>query len=128
MRKKKQKKPQFVVDAQLLYKDFQEKYKKKASFLSIRNFIGNTDAEDIEIFEKCVSEKRHIITQNYKHFRKIKKSKPNTKVGVVGICTDKIPEAIDQFGNALKLFPSHSHYEGKLITITSSSVLEDKKQ
>lgn len=127
MSSQKGKKPHFIVDVQLFYKDFQDKYKKKASFSSVAQFIGNTDAEDIEIFEKCVSENRHIITQNYKHFRKIKKSKPNTKVGIIGISTDKISKAIDQFGNVLKTYPSHSHYEGKSIIITSSSVKEDTK-
>ncbi len=123
----KGKKPHFVVDVQLFYKDFQDKYKKKASFSSVAQFIGNTDAEDIEIFEKCVSENKHIITQNYKDFKKIRRSKPNTKIGIVGISTDKISKAINQFGNALKTYPSHLHYEGKNIIITSSSVKEDKK-
>jgi len=125
MKKQKGKKPAFIVDVQLYYKDFQDKFGKKANFSTVASLTGRTNTADIEIFEKCVSEKKHIITQNYKHFRKIKKSKPHSKVGIVGICTDRISQAIDQFGETLKIYPSHSSYEGKLLKITSSSVKED---
>lgn len=125
MKKHKGKRPAFIVDVQLYYKDFQDRFDKKANFTTVAKFTGRTNTDDIEIFERCVSEKKHIITQNYKHFRKIKKSKPHSKVGIVGICTDRISQAIDQFGEMLKIYPSHLSYEGKLLKITTGSVKED---
>jgi hypothetical protein len=127
MNKKKGKKPAFVVDANIYYKDFRDKYKKKANFYSVAEVIGRSSSvEDPEIFEKCVTTKKHVITQNYKHFKKIKLSKPNTKVGVIGICTQNYSKAIDQFGNVLKYYRSHIDFEGKLIEITSTRFKENK--
>lgn len=125
MKKDKGKKPAFIVDVQLYYKDFQDRFGKKANFISVAKLTGRTDTADIEIFEKCVSEKKHIITQNYKHFRKIRRSKPHARIGIIGICTDQISQAIDQFGAVLKIYPYHSSYEGKLLKITTGSVKED---
>jgi len=127
MNKKKGKKPRFVVDADLYYKDFKDKYKKKARFYSVTETIGRTsNVEDLEIFEKCVNTKKHIITQNYEHFKKIKKSKPHTNVGIVGICSQHYSKAIDQFGNVLKFYRSHTDFKGKLIGVTSTKYEENK--
>lgn len=116
------KKPHILVDAQAPYAVLSgKKFKKKAKFYSVNDVCSNPNPEDSELFDICSANDYHIITQD-QDFKSIKKSRPQSKVGIIKIVDNK-PSSVEK--NVTKLFEKfkyHQELEGKYISLTQSGV------
>ena len=122
--KRRGRKPRFVVDQNIYYQDFVSEYNiKKARFYSVQQVTGNASSPDPEILNKSTVEDVHIITKNDKHFINLVKSKPQVKIGIVGIGV-KSSNFIKRFREVLNELPYHEDYRGKLIKLGNKVVIK----
>lgn len=123
--KKGGKKPRFVVDQNIYYQDFVSEYGiKRARFYSVQQVTGNASSSDPEILDTSATKDIHIITKNDKHFRNLLKSKPQLKIGIVGIGV-KSSNFIKKFSEVLNELPYHEDYRGKLIRLGNKVIIKN---
>lgn len=118
----KPKKPRFVVDIPSYASHFSKKYGNKCVFYNVAEVAGRINALDPDIFSACSSEDIHIITQNFDHFKALRKSKPTSKVGIVGVSSPISTKKVDMFGKLLKEKPGHDDYKSVMVSLTESGV------
>ena len=123
---KKGKRPVFLVDNDIRFSEFKENYHKKAKFYSTVGLMGQSNAEDPEIFAKCSSLNIHIITGNSGDFIPQQIHDPTSKIGIVGIGSHT-EESIKTFGKVLKELPEHGDYINKYISVTSKGYTIKKR-
>lgn len=122
MTKGKGKKPSFVVDAHFVVDRFNKHLSKYARFYSVTDFCGHSNPEDKEIFNKSTSKGYHIITQNFKDFRALSKSKPQNKIGIIKIPDTRPSTVLPQVKNMLEKYPYDHNYRKKMISLSEEGV------
>ncbi|OGL52763.1 hypothetical protein A3K55_01395 [Candidatus Shapirobacteria bacterium RBG_13_44_7] len=118
--------PKFVLDVHAYYSTFTKKYSKRARFIKVSEITGRDNTEDPDIYVRCNAKNLHLITQNFKDFKKELKSSVFKRTGVVSIETKKISDAVEEFGEVLKAYPNHEDYSKKCIRITKTTFKEVK--
>jgi hypothetical protein len=121
---KKGHKPHFVLDVNADYPEFSERYGKIVKFYTVTEVTGRESTGDDDIFTQCNVVNKHLVTKNFRHFRKDLKSSIYKNSGVVSIETQNISKAVEVFGKMIKEYPYHEDYKKKCIRITSTKYTE----
>lgn len=127
MRKKPQKprdKPFFCHDENLEFYSLRKQCSREGRFKSIVKIVKRQGATDSEVIALCDKKDLHIITHNTKHFQR---PKTGIKIGIICIGLKAEYYWIPKFIKLLKNFPKHKDYYHKIVLISDTITIKNRK-